>query len=186
MDRMTLKTLTKMLFKPAARYPADPRVVFILALSVFSGLAALGLDTGPESLSSVMPPWAVIVWGVMLSLGSFVTLVGMVRQSINGIIIEQVGSVAVAATTLFYSAVAFYLIGLGALQSVGIICAWGLACAFRWFQLQALINNAAARKDKLQRLADLDRELAEWAEREVNKRRMRARDDEDFGKWGTP
>lgn len=127
-------------FKPAARYPADPRAVFILALSVFSGLTALALDAAPESLDSLLPRWGVILWGILLCLGSALTLAGMARQTVGGIIVEQVGSVSVAATTIFYSLLAFYTVGPDALQNVGIILAWGLACAYRWGQLQALID----------------------------------------------
>lgn len=134
-------------FKPAARYPADPRAVFILALSVFSGLTALALEAAPESLQAVLPRWGVILWGVLLCVGSAVTLAGMARQTVNGIISEQVGSVAVGVTTVYYSSLAFYQIGWDALQNIGIILAWGLACFWRWGQLQALIN-ASAEKGK--------------------------------------
>lgn len=134
--------MDNMIFKPAARYPADPRAVFILALSVFTGVTALALEVAPESLESVLPPWGVMAWGVLLTLGSAFALGGMARQTLNGVISEQIGSVMVAATTVFYSAVAFYFVGFSALQNVGIVLAWGLACGLRWFQLQALINQS--------------------------------------------
>ena len=144
-----------MIFKPAARYPADPRAVFILALSVFSGITALALDVAPGTLHDALPKWAVIGWGLLLTLGSAVTLVGMARQTVGGIIAEQVGCVMVAATTVFYSGVAFSVVGAEALQNVGIILAWGLSCILRWIQLQVLINSAAA-------YAANDAEHTEW------------------------
>ena len=131
-----------MILKPAARYPADPRAVFVLALSVFTGVAALALGSSPDSLGALLPAWAVHAWAGTLVLGSAIALTGMANQSINGIITEQVGSVAVGAATLFYSILAFSHVGTSALQTVGIIAAWGLACCARWFQLQALINTA--------------------------------------------
>lgn len=134
--------MVNMIFKPAARYPADPRAVFILALSVFTGITALALKAAPESLDAVLPRWGVMAWGVLLVLGSALALTGMIFQTLNGILSEQIGSVMVAATTLFYSAIAFYFVGFNALQNVGIILAWGLACGLRWFQLQALINQS--------------------------------------------
>lgn len=136
---MTLKRV----FKPAARYPADPRAVFILALSVFSGATALALEAAPESLESLLPHWAVIVWGVLLMAGSSLTLLGMARQTDWGIIAEQVGSVMVGATTVYYSIIALWQVGPNVLQNVGIIMAWGLACFVRWAQLQALVNQVA-------------------------------------------
>ena len=138
-----------MIFKPAARYPADPRAVFILALSVFSGVTALALDVAPGTLEATLPRWAVLGWGILLTLGSLVTLLGMLRQSVGGIITEQIGCVMVAATTIFYAGVAFSLVGAEALQNIGIILAWGLSCGLRWVQLQVLINSAAARAAKL-------------------------------------
>lgn len=138
----------RMIFKPAARYPADPRAVFVLALSVFSGITALALNVAPQSLESLLPSWAVIAWGIILAGGSAITLAGMAFQTLNGIITEQIGNVCVAAATIFYSSVAFLVVGPSSLQNVGIILAWGLACGLRWVQLQALINSAYRRQMK--------------------------------------
>lgn len=127
------------LFQPAARYPADPRVVFILALSVFSGLASLAVDQGPGTLEELLPKWGIITWGLTLCIGSAITLLGLTRQTVNGIITEQVGSVAVGAATVFYSILALWVAGPPAFQAIGIILAWGLACFARWVQLQLLL-----------------------------------------------
>jgi hypothetical protein len=134
-----------MIFKPAARYPADPRAVFILALSVFTALLALAFNFAPGSLESVLPRWGVAVWGALLGVGSVVTLAGMYFQTINGIIAEQVGSIMVGVTTIYYAVLAFWTVGGDAVQIVGIILAWGLACIVRWGQLQALLVQTAHR-----------------------------------------
>ena len=138
-----------MIFKPAARYPADPRAVFILALSVFSGITALALSVAPESLEALLPRWGVVLWGVLLAGGSLTTLVGMAYQNVNGIIAEQIGSVMVGATTIFYSGLILYSVGPTSIQNVGIILAWGLACFVRWIQLQVLIRGALKRADQI-------------------------------------
>lgn len=160
----------RMIFKPAARYPADPRAVFILALSVFSGITTLALKAAPESLEAVLPHWGVVTWSVMLTLGSIVTLAGMAFQTMNGIILEQVGSVIVGATTVFYSGLALYILGPGAFQTIGIILAWGLACFIRWIQLQVLIHNALKRQQKM---AILERVNLEIEAREARERAER-------------
>jgi len=129
-----------MIFQAASRYPADPRAVFILALSVFSGITALALDAGPGTLEALLPRWAVIAWGLILVMGSVTTLIGMVFQTLEGIIAEQIGSVMVAAATLFYSCIVILIVGDAAIQNVGIIAGWGIACAIRWWQLQRLIR----------------------------------------------
>jgi hypothetical protein len=161
-----------MIFKPAARYPADPRAVFILALSVFSGITTLALKAAPESLEAILPQWGVILWSVMLTVGSIVTLLGMAFQTMNGIVAEQVGSVIVGSTTVFYSGLALYVIGPAAFQTIGIILAWGLACFIRWIQLQVLIHNALKRQQKLEILARVN---AEIEAREARERAERLR-----------
>ena len=148
-----------MIFKPAARYPADPRAIFILALSVFSGITALAIQAAPQTLEALLPRWGVIVWGTMLVVGSGTTLAGMAFQSVNGIITEQIGSVMVAATTIFYSTVVFWFIGSSAISSVGIILAWGISCLMRWLQLQILINSAHKRQQKIEMLDKIFHEI---------------------------
>lgn len=129
----------RLIFSPAARYPADPRAVFMLAFSVFVGATALALEAAPDSLNSLLPHWGVILWGSLLTLGSAMTLVGMTRQSPNGIIVEQLGSATVSVTTLYYSILATYVVGWSAMQTVGIVAAWGISCGIRYAQLQALL-----------------------------------------------
>lgn len=160
-----------MIFKPAARYPADPRAVFILALSVFSGATTLALKAAPESLEAVLPHWGVLIWSIALTLGSLITLGGMAFQTMNGIVLEQVGSVIVGSTTVFYSGLALYVIGPAAFQTIGIILAWGLACFIRWIQLQVLIHSAIKRQQKM---AILERVNLEIEERDARERAERA------------
>lgn len=135
-----------MIFQPAARFPADPRAVFVLAFSVFTGIIALAFDAQPGTLRAVMPDWGVWVWAVTLVGGSATALAGMCLQTINGIIIEQVGSVAVFVATTFYGVLLIWIAGEQAYMSAGIIMAWGLACGLRWVQLQILIDSAYREK----------------------------------------
>lgn len=156
----------RMIFKPAARYPADPRAVFILALSVFSGLTALVLQVAPDSLEALLPEWGVFVWGSLLAAGSAITLWGMAFQSVNGIVLEQIGSAMVGATTVFYSTLIFLVVGPEAVQSVGIIMAWGLACFIRWIQLQILLHNSMKRAAKQALLERVSAEIEARHQRE--------------------
>lgn len=153
--RRFLRKRARLFFKPAARYPADPRAVFILALSVFGGLTALLLDAAPDTLNSVLPHWSVLIWGILLTAGSALTLFGMARQTVSGIILEQVGSVIVGSSTLYYSLIALAVVGPNALQSLIIVAAWGVACFIRWIQLQALISDGQRKAA----LNELDREI---------------------------
>lgn len=135
-----------MIFKPAAREPVDPRAVFILIASAFAGCLAIALGAAPGSLGAILPDWGVRVWSAVLSIGSVVTLVGMSMRNVAGVVTEQVGSVIVCGSTLLYSYVAFDHVGTDALQSVGIVTAWGLACGLRWLQLWLLLHAATVDK----------------------------------------
>ena len=131
-----------MMFKPASRYPVDPRATFMLALSVMSGVSSLAVAEAPGSLQAAMPEWAVVIWGVLLIVGAATALIGMLFKGVGGVITEQIGNMTVAVTTLFYASVALMVVGLSAVFPVGIVGAWGLACFVRWLQLQLLINTA--------------------------------------------
>lgn len=130
----------KNLIQPAVRYPADPRAVFILALSVFSGITTIAVEQGPETLESLMPRWGVITWGLSLGLGSLLALVGLARDTDSGIVTEQIGCVMVGVATTFYCSLALWSVGIGALPVLTIVFGWGLACFVRWVQLQLLIH----------------------------------------------
>lgn len=166
--RRFLRKHFKAVFKPAARYPADPRAVFMLAFSVFAGITALAVTAGPQTLNSLMPQWAVLLWGALLTTGSATTLIGMARQTDNGILTEQVGSVTVGVTTIFYSVLALFVAGIDALQSIGIILAWGVSCLIRWIQLQALVANAISLGQ--QRTADIEDGVADFEARDAERR----------------
>ena len=135
-----------MIFSPASRFPADPRAVFVLAFSVFVGVIALAIKAQPGTLREAMPDWGVYAWGALLVLGSAIALIGMWIQSVNGIITEQVGSAMVSVAALFYSILMVIIAGDQALVSAGIVFAWGIACALRYFQLQILIDVAYREK----------------------------------------
>lgn len=154
------------MFKPAARYPADPRVIFILALSVFSGLTALALGTAPESLESAIPGWAVASWSSLLCAGSLLAIAGMARQTVLGIFAEQIGSVMVGVAAIFYPIIAIYTVGWSVVQVVGVIFAWGIACLWRWGQLQALLKDATKRQDKEEMIRKIHAEIEERLRRE--------------------
>lgn len=130
------------MFKPASRYPVDPRATFMLALSVMSGISSLAIAAAPASLEAALPEWAVLIWGVMLIAGSVTALVGMVFKGVGGVITEQVGNMTVSVTTLFYASIAIMVVGPSAAYPAGLIAAWGAACFVRWLQLQLLIRSA--------------------------------------------
>lgn len=127
---------------PAARYPADPRAVFVLTLCVVSGVPLVFADATPGSIAAQLPRLMVVVWGAMLALGALTTLVGTLKMDVNGIILEQIGSVSVGGASLIYAGAIFTQIHWVGSVPAAIITGWGLSCFWRWGQLQALLHKA--------------------------------------------
>ena len=107
-----------------------------------------------------------MLWGILLFSGSALTLGGMLFQTLNGIITEQVGSVVVGVTTVFYSVLALLVLGTNAFQIIGIILAWGLSCFIRWIQLQALITQSYRQGYAI----ELEAAVADEVTRKLNRR----------------
>lgn len=127
---------------PAARYPADPRAVFILVLSVVSGVPLAFADATPGSIAEQLDAVWVVIWGVMLTLGALTTLIGTLKPNVDGIILEQIGSVAVGGATIIYAGAILAQVGVTGSVPSSLILGFGLSCFWRWGQLQALINAA--------------------------------------------
>lgn len=127
---------------PAARYPADPRAVFVLMLCVVSGVPLVFANATPGSIESQLDKFWVVVWGILLTLGALTTLIGTFKMDVDGIILEQVGSVAVGGATLIYAGAILATVGLAGSVPAGITLGFGLACFWRWGQLQGLLRRA--------------------------------------------
>lgn len=141
LEQNILKKVANAFSAPAARYPPDPRALFVLGLCVFVGVPLIFANATPGTIASQLDDTWVVVWGVMLSAGSLVTLLGVVRQSVNGILFEQVGSVAVGFACLIYSTAIWLSVQWAGAVPAVIVLGWGLSCFWRWYQLQRLMVN---------------------------------------------
>lgn len=130
---------------PAARYPADPRAVFVLAACVVSGVASLTTGATPGSIQEQLDPVWIVAWGAMIGLGGLVTLVGTFKLNANGVILEQVGCTIVACATGVFAAAAWLTAGQTALYAGLFQLMFGVACLWRAGQLQGLINQSVRR-----------------------------------------
>jgi|SRR6266705_2800855 len=127
---------------PAARYPPDPRAVFILALCVISGVPLIFASATPGSIASQLNATWVVIWGVMLTLGALVNLIGTLRLDVNGVILEQIGSVAVGGASVLYAVAIFTTVQWKGAVPAAIILGLGVSCFWRYGQLQALLHRA--------------------------------------------
>jgi hypothetical protein len=127
---------------PAARYPPDPRAVFILALCVISGVPLIFASATPGSINNQLDSGWVVVWGIMLTFGALVNLIGTLKLDVNGIILEQIGSVAVGGATILYAAAILTTLEWKGSVPAAIVLGLGVSCFWRWGQLQALLHTA--------------------------------------------
>lgn len=127
---------------PAARYPADPRAVFVLAACVAAGLPLVFAGATPGSVAAQLDRFWVVVWGAMLAVGALMSLIGTLRMDVNGIILEQIGSVSVGGATVIYGSAIVAQVQWAGSVPAAIVFGWGLSCFWRWGQLQALLHKA--------------------------------------------
>jgi len=127
---------------PAVRYPADPRAVFVLAACVVAGVPLVFAGATPGTVEDKLHPAMVFVWGFLLVAGSATTLVGTFKLNPDGIILEQVGSVSVGAACMIYAGAMIATAGISAAVPALIVGMFGVACFWRWGQLQGLLHRA--------------------------------------------
>lgn len=127
---------------PAARYPPDPRAVFILALCVISGIPLIFANATPGSINTQLDSTWVVIWGIMLTAGALVNLIGTLKLDVNGVILEQIGSVAVGGASFVYAGAIFTAVQWKGSVPAAIILGLGVSCFWRYGQLQALLRKA--------------------------------------------
>lgn len=151
MAERILRVLFRSFTAPAVRYPPDPRALFVLLLCVASGVPLIFADATPGTLEAKLdPPW-VLAWGVMLSGGAFLAMLGGLRQTVNGVITEQVGSVALGFACLMYATAIWITVSWAGTVPIALILGFGAASFWRWWQLQLYMK-------KVERIAKATRD----------------------------
>ena len=142
MPKRVIRAAYRSFRAPAVRYPPDPRVLFLLLMCVISGIPLIFADATPRSiLSQITDTWVIVVWGIMLTGGALLTLLGTMRQSVNGVIAEQVGSVSLGFSCIIFAGAIFgYTRWAGSVVML-LVFGLGVACLWRWGQLQAYLTD---------------------------------------------
>lgn len=135
-------------FERDIRRTRNPFEIYLLALSLVSTAPlALGFTRPPTSLSSELGVWA-RVWGIALCIGSLVALVGImwrrpknpIKFSVTGLVVEQVGLVAVGGATIYYATAILLLVGNRGLVTSGIVLAYGAAAATQAWRIHRFLR----------------------------------------------
>lgn len=125
---------------PAVRYPPDPRALFVLVMCVVVGLPLVFANASPNTIASQLDPVLQVAWGIMLSGGSLLTLAGAMRQTATGVIVEQIGSIALGVACLLYAGAIWVSVQWVGSVPIAIVSGFGLASLWRWGQLQAYLH----------------------------------------------
>jgi hypothetical protein len=129
------------------RSQTDPRAVFILTLCVVTGFPLIFAGVQPGSFEELLPSIIVRLWGISLVVGCLVTLAGMShRRTLTGVLLEQVGSVAVGAVSIFYATAVMIVAGWDGAVPAGFIIGWAFSCFYRYWQLEHSIRLEATKR----------------------------------------
>lgn len=130
--------------EPSSRHPL---VVFLLILTMLSGITIVIGGPSPGSIGAALPPWGVLLWALALSGGSALILIGLGLQPFDkhlvvGVLFEQVGVAMLGPAAIVYSAAALAAVGWTGAFPAGLTFGFGVSCLYRWFTLQRGINRA--------------------------------------------
>lgn len=131
---------------PSSRHPFE---IFMLVVCVVVGLPILFGNPPPPSVDALMPLWARIIWSVLVAGGALTALIGVaLPQRLAGVFVEQVGLVAVGVGTVVYALCSFVYNDIQLALPAAMILAFGVACLWRWVQLERLIALAYAAQEE--------------------------------------
>lgn len=122
--------------------PRDPLAVFLLALALFSGLGFVFGKPTSNSLEASLPHWATVLWGLMLTIGSLASLVGMYWPGDirDGLLIKRIGMAALASSAVVYAISIWITFGATALLPGTLAFFFGYACYLRYRRINQAIN----------------------------------------------
>lgn len=129
-----------------------PYVIWLPFALAIIGLPLVFGGARPGSIAALLNPILVRFWGGFFLFGGPMTVVGLYwRNRVTGMIIEQIGSVAVAIGALLYAGALLSVIPItSSIVVVAVFGSLGGACIARWFQLRRLLNEAIHEARRLQ------------------------------------
>jgi hypothetical protein len=121
----------------------DPFELAITLVMLISALIQLGFGTPPDSLASLLPTWAQIIWlGIIIVSGGAVLAGVLWKELITGMFIESVGLSGMAMSLVTYGLAILVRNGFapGTLVSVSSIMVVGIAYWWKRVQLRRVLG----------------------------------------------
>lgn len=111
----------------ASRHPFE---TYLLALAAISGLPLIIGEPTSGTIDEALPYPLVLVWGLMLLVGSTIALVGLYwrGRSATGLVLERAGLIGVGGASLVYATALVILVQFEGAFSSCITAGFGLAC----------------------------------------------------------
>lgn len=134
----------------SGRHPFE---IFLLVFSFIVGLPTVfGIEPRPGSIQEAFPDWAGFMWSIALTLGPAIALVGVyLRNRGSGLILEQLGLAIMGAACVAYGFVGLLIVPLSRVPA-GIILGFGVACLWRYRDIQSVLHSANAEVDRRRNL----------------------------------
>lgn len=112
---------------PLLQHPFE---VFLGGLCVLSGLPlVLATQPDPASLTATLPWWIVKAWGIELTLGGALIVLGVIWPRMR--YAERAGLTLLAPAAGLYALAIFVNVGRSGLVAASIVLAFALACLLR-------------------------------------------------------
>lgn len=122
--------------------PRSPLAVYLLVLTVVSGLVTLLGATTSGAVAEQLPGLAARIWGALLTVGGGFTLLGMYWQGLvtTGLLLKRMGMFVMVVTTAIYAVAVVATAGLQGAYVAGLIAGYSVACAVQYHALDARVR----------------------------------------------
>lgn len=134
-----------------------PFEVYLLGLALLTNApAAFGFVEPPASVRAQMPEGAAQLWSLGLTLGCLVAVVGLAWPrpprpllTTTGLLLERVGLIVVAWSTVFYAVAVMCTAGWAGLAAAGIVLAFGLASAAQARKIRRTLRDSRPAPERI-------------------------------------
>lgn len=116
-----------------------PFEFIIMLFLAFGGTSTITHLGSPSSITRVLDEPILIIWGILLSVGSIVALIGIIWpwRETTALVVEQIGLIAVAGASLIYAVVLLSQLNsiMGASVLTAFVGGFGIAAIWRAIQI---------------------------------------------------
>lgn len=122
--------------------PRNPLAIYLLILTLISGLGtAFGVPSS-GSIESELPEYLARAWGIILFFGSAATLLGIFWQGDvrTGLVLKRVGTFTLTVASLVYGTVLLVAAQMDAALAAGMVYGFSAACALQFLKINRRIQ----------------------------------------------